>query len=87
MTIHTIRKSCTQNWADHLPMNVVKELMGHSSIKTTEEFYSTVDATHQKLASDSIQRLIEPDENLAAPEKSDAQVTPDQFSSQNRGDK
>lgn len=26
-----------------MPINVVKELMGHSSIATTEEFYSKVD--------------------------------------------
>jgi len=31
LTIHTLRKSCGQNRADNLPMNVVKELMGHSN--------------------------------------------------------
>lgn len=31
LTIHTLRKCAGQNWADNLPMNVVKELMGHSN--------------------------------------------------------
>jgi integrase len=35
LTIHTLRKSAGQNWADHPPMNVVKELMGHSKAETT----------------------------------------------------
>ncbi len=43
LTIHTLRKSCGTNWAAHLPMHVVKELMGHSDISTTSEFYTTVD--------------------------------------------
>jgi integrase len=42
LTMHAFRKSCGQNWANHLPMNVVKELMGHADISTTAEFYSTV---------------------------------------------
>lgn len=29
LSIHTLRKSCGQNWANHLPPNVTKELMGH----------------------------------------------------------
>lgn len=43
LTIHALRKSCATNWAAHLPMHVVKELMGHSEISTTAEFYTVVD--------------------------------------------
>lgn len=59
LTIHTLRKSCGQNWADHLPMNVVKELMGHSSIATTQEFYTQVDRDHELKAARVIQQLLE----------------------------
>lgn len=57
--IHTLRKSCGQNWADDLPMNVVKELMGHSSIATTQEFYTQVNSDHEAKAANILQRLIE----------------------------
>ena len=56
--VHTLRKCAGQNWADHLPMNVVKELMGHSNITTTAEFYSTVDRVHEKAAATAIQELL-----------------------------
>jgi integrase len=45
-TIHTFRKTCAQNWADHLPANVVKFYLGHSNISTTNKFYSIVDESH-----------------------------------------
>ena len=50
LTMHCFRKSCGQNWADHLPMNVVRELMGHADISTTAEFYSTVSQEHETKA-------------------------------------
>jgi integrase len=50
LTMHGFRKSCGQNWADHLPMNVVKELMGHADIGTTAEFYSMVSEEHETQA-------------------------------------
>ena len=59
LTIHTLRKSCGQNWADYLPMNVVKELMGHSKAETTLEFYNQVDKDHDKKAARVVQKLIE----------------------------
>jgi len=62
------RKCCGQNWADYLPMNVVKELMGHSNIATTQEFYTTVDRDHEKKAAEVVQRLLEKSQ-------SDVQVT------------
>jgi len=50
LTVHTLRKCCLQNWANSLPMNVVKELAGHSDIQTTNRFYSTVDEMHLNAA-------------------------------------
>ena len=47
LTMHAFRKSAGQNWANHLPMNVVRELMGHSDIATTADFYSTVTEEHE----------------------------------------
>lgn len=32
LTVHVLRKCCIQNWANSLPMNVIKELAGHSDI-------------------------------------------------------
>jgi len=32
---------------NHLPMNVVKELMGHADISTTAKFYSAVSKEHE----------------------------------------
>jgi len=68
LTVHTLRKCAGQNWADYLPMNVVKELMGHSNIATTQEFYTTVDRDHEKKAAQVVQRLLEKNQ-------SDVQVT------------
>jgi integrase len=50
LSVHVLRKCCIQNWANELPMNVVKELAGHSNIETTNRFYSTVDDMHYDAA-------------------------------------
>jgi integrase len=50
LTVHILRKCCIQNWANSLPMNVVKELAGHVDIETTNRFYSTVDEMHLNTA-------------------------------------
>lgn len=63
LTIHTLRKCCGQNWADYLPMNVVKELMGHSNISTTAEFYNIVDRDHEKKAARVVQELLDRHKN------------------------
>lgn len=44
LTIHAFRKSCGQNWANHLPMHLAQVFMGHADIATTAEFYSKVTA-------------------------------------------
>lgn len=58
LTVHVLRKCCIQNWANELPMNVVKELAGHSSIETTNEFYSTVDKSHREAAAKIGDKLL-----------------------------
>jgi len=65
LTIHTLRKNAGQNWADCLPMNVVKEFMGHADIATTQEFYSQVDKHHERLAADGIQGMLDGAEKKA----------------------
>ena len=82
LTIHTLRKSCGQNWAYHLPMNVVKELMGHSSIATTQEFYTQVDQDHEAKAARVIQRLIDNADGINRSNKTDARMTPGAISRQ-----
>ena len=62
-TIHTLRKCCGQNWADHLPMNVIKEFLGHSNISTTQEFYLKVDRDHEKKAAQVVQQLLDTNKN------------------------
>ena len=47
-----------QNWAEHLPMNVVKELMGHSRIETTAKFYNQVTDEHRQAAQERGQTLL-----------------------------
>jgi integrase len=74
LTIHTLRKSCGQNWADRLPMNVVKELLGHSKVDTTLEFYNQVDVQHEEKAASVIQELIG---DASKSQKSDAGLTPE----------
>jgi integrase len=75
LTVHTLRKSCGQNWADHLPMNVVKELMGHSKVETTLEFYNQVDSDHEAKAARVIQQLIDAAENSDRSEQTDVKLT------------
>lgn len=64
LTVHTLRKCCIQNWANSLPMNVVKELAGHSDIETTNRFYSTVDEEHLKAAAKIGDELLTTDLKL-----------------------
>lgn len=58
LSIHTLRKSCIQNWANELPMNVTKELAGHSSIETTMKYYCQVDEYHRAKAAQVTDELL-----------------------------
>ena len=82
LTIYTLRKSCGQNWADNLPMNVVKELMGRSKVEKTLEFYNQIDAQHEEKAANVIQRLIEGAGKGNNSDKTDAKMTPEPISRQ-----
>ena len=42
-----------------MPINVVKEWMGHSDISTTQEFYNQVDKDHEAKASLLIQNFLD----------------------------
>ena len=64
LTVHVLRKCCIQNWANSLPMNVVKELAGHSSIETTNRFYSTVDEAHLDAAARIGDNLLTTDHKM-----------------------
>jgi len=60
LTIHTLRKNACQNFVDGgLPINAVKELMGHSSITTTQKYYCTVDESHKNMASAIQNKLLD----------------------------
>ena len=41
-TFHDFRRSCITNWANAMPAHVVRQLAGHSSIKTTQQYYLSV---------------------------------------------
>jgi len=41
-TYHDLRRSCITNWAKAMPAHVVQQLAGHSSIKTTQQYYLSV---------------------------------------------
>lgn len=85
LTLHAFRKSFAQRLADSgLPMNVVKELMGHASISTTAEFYSTVSAEQEQRAVEVFStlgkatgcRLAADSVQTANRMENDAQLTP-----------
>ena len=40
--IHDLRRSAITNWAQHLPIQVVQQLAGHSNITTTRKYYLAV---------------------------------------------
>ncbi|MHC4530988.1 MAG: hypothetical protein ACYSXD_05430, partial [Planctomycetota bacterium] len=46
---------------DGLGIKVVKELMGHSSIDTTQKFYTQVDAEHRAKAAAVLDELLASD--------------------------
>jgi len=45
-----------------LPANVVKSYLGHSSIDTTNRFYSIVDESHVALTKQVMDRMLQPPE-------------------------
>jgi integrase len=41
-SFHDLRRSCITNWARALPIHVVRQLAGHSDMKTTQTYYLSV---------------------------------------------
>ncbi len=82
LTIHTLRKCAGQNWADHLSMHVVKELMGHSSISTTQIYYTQVDADHEAKAARVINHLLNTSKETQTSKESCAEFAPEANSEQ-----
>jgi len=41
-TIHDLRRSAITNWAKKLPINIVQQFAGHTSIETTRKYYLSV---------------------------------------------
>jgi len=72
LTVHAFRKSCGQNGVETLPMNAVKEFMGHAEIKTTAEFDTVVSSDHVEWARRAIEAIT-----MKARTKTDAKVTPE----------
>jgi integrase len=66
-SIHTLRKSCIQNWANNITNpKVTQRLAGHSDLKTTMQYYCQVTKTERAQAALAIENLLE---------KSDVKVT------------
>ncbi|MHC4694319.1 MAG: hypothetical protein ACYS67_16390 [Planctomycetota bacterium] len=55
-------------------MNVVKELMGHSKVETTLEFYNQADCDHEAKAARVIQRLVDSADGGNRSNKTDARA-------------
>jgi len=72
LTVHDSRKSCGQNWADRLSMNIVKELMGRADIRTTAEFYCTVCEDYETKTQWGIEAIT-----IGAHGKSGSKMTPE----------
>ena len=78
MTVHTFRKSFGQNHADSgTPIHVLQQLMGHSSITTTREFYLHVDDANAQAATDRYERLLDTETETGVSDlATDARLTP-----------
>lgn len=51
LSIHTLRKSCIQNWADNINNpEVVRVLAGHVDLKTTMKYYAQADKEQRERA-------------------------------------
>jgi len=71
-SVHTLRKSCGQNWAlAGVPIKTLQYLMGHSNERTTLRFYQQVDAASAAQAVSATDRMLD-----AAAAKLDAATDP-----------
>lgn len=59
-SIHTIRKSCGQNWAlSGVPIKTLQYLMGHSNERTTLRFYQQVDPASAAQAVSATDQMLD----------------------------
>ena len=67
--IHDLRRSCITNWVKRLPIQVVKELAGHSDIETTWRYYLAIQESDFSLAKQVQAEIIGsiPHEHLTDP--------------------
>jgi len=78
--IHTFRKSYGQNLADEgVPIKTAQYLLGHSSEKTTLQFYNRVPKAYADNAREAVERVLA----KASPEQIDAHLTRKAVDSQN----
>ena len=64
-----------EDWANSLPMNVVKEFMGHADIATTAKFYNKVDDEHRRKAKEAMNNLLEVKQENDNAETTDVKLT------------
>jgi integrase len=68
LAIHTLRKSCIQNWANNITNpEVVRVLAGHADLQTTMKYYAQADSEQMEKAAAVIDALLS---------KADARMTP-----------
>jgi integrase len=68
LSVHCLRKSCIQNWANNINNpEVVRVLAGHSDLKTTMQYYCQVDKEQRAKAAAAIDHLLK---------QTDARLTP-----------
>ena len=69
LSVHCLRKSCIQNWANNITNpEVVRVLAGHSDLKTTMRYYCQVDKEQRAKAAAAIDHLLK---------QTDARLTPE----------
>jgi len=57
-SMHDLRKSYCTNLAEHVPMDVVQELAGHSDIRTTRQYYVKVRSELVDKARETVALLV-----------------------------
>jgi integrase len=59
LSIHTLRKSCIQNWANNITNpKVTQRLAGHADLKTTMQYYCQVTENERAQAALAIENLL-----------------------------
>ena len=57
-SIHDFRRSAITNWAKRLPLNVVKDFAGHSTIVTTDAYYATTTEDQFEVARQAAEEAV-----------------------------